>query len=347
MDTGGGGGTGNFYDLSDIPNILRVVPESVTFSGRIVQWATGATASSQFSTGEYSASRATGSPNTGLSVGANGADSPNAWAEAARDRNKVNNITLTYSNAVYIVIIIVRETLNSGTISKVEVEKDGAFVTVYTRSFATGAQVGGLITGEASGKVTDTTITLNTQLDYKSNKVRISTGDTRNVFNEIDAVRLTGSLGKTVTPRRVDISYSDLEDKPTSPPEITDAQVTSGTGTDEVLPTPAKLKVMIETHSNGITPSFETISSNLMAWDVVARTYTDDPSDASKKVLASVGISDSSDATKVVVITYTWNSNGTIQNEVLSFSNRVFPATVKKTKTYSYTDGRISRIVYT
>jgi hypothetical protein len=60
------------------------------------------------------------------------------------------------------------------------------------------------------------TITLNTQLDYKSNKVRISTGDTRNVFNEIDAVRLTGSLGKTVTPRRVDISYSDLEDKPTS-----------------------------------------------------------------------------------------------------------------------------------
>jgi hypothetical protein len=62
----------------------------------------------------------------------------------------------------------------------------GAFVTVYTRSFATGAQVGGLITGEASGKVTDTTITLNTQLDYKSNKVRISTGDTRNVFNEID-----------------------------------------------------------------------------------------------------------------------------------------------------------------
>jgi hypothetical protein len=81
MDTGGGGGTGNFYDLSDIPSILRVVPESVTFSGRIVQWATGATASSQFSTGEYSASRAIGSPNTGLAVGANGADRPNAWAE--------------------------------------------------------------------------------------------------------------------------------------------------------------------------------------------------------------------------------------------------------------------------
>ena len=155
----------------------------------------------------------------------------------------------------------------------------------------------------------------------------------------------------TVHERTLMIAYSKKEyesiDPVELPSEITDAQVTSGTGTDEVLPTPAKLKVMIETHSNGITPSFETISSNLMAWDVVARTYTDDPSDASKKVLASVGISDSSDATKVVVITYTWNSNGTIQNEVLSFSNRVFPATVKKTKTYSYTDGRISRIVYT
>jgi hypothetical protein len=67
------------------------------------------------------------------------------------------------------------------------------------------------------------------------------------------------------------IAYSKKEyesiDPVELPSEITDAQVTSGTGTDEVLPTPAKLKVMIETHSNGITPSFETISSNLMAWD--------------------------------------------------------------------------------
>jgi hypothetical protein len=57
-----------------------------------------------------------GSPNTGLAVGANGADNRNAWAEASADTTKINNITLTYANAVYIDIIKVRETLNSGCI---------------------------------------------------------------------------------------------------------------------------------------------------------------------------------------------------------------------------------------
>jgi hypothetical protein len=141
---GGSGGVKEFFNLEGIPDILRVVPESTTYSGVILQWATGATASSQYSTGRFSASKAIGSPNTGLAVGANGSDNSNAWAEAPADTRKVNNITLTYANAVYINIIRVRETLNSGTISKVEVEKDGAFVTVYTRSFATGAQVGGI-----------------------------------------------------------------------------------------------------------------------------------------------------------------------------------------------------------
>jgi hypothetical protein len=35
---------------------------------------------------------------------------------------------------------------------------------------------------------------------------------------------------------------------PTLPPEITDAQVTSGVGTDEVLMTPTKLKTAITIH---------------------------------------------------------------------------------------------------
>jgi hypothetical protein len=62
----------------------------------------------------------------------------------------------------------------------------------------------------------------------------------------------------TVHERTLMIAYSkkayESIDPVELPSEITDAQVTSGTGTDEVLPTPAKLKVMIETHSNGITP---------------------------------------------------------------------------------------------
>jgi hypothetical protein len=47
------------------------------------------------------------------------------------------------------------------------------------------------------------------------------------------------------------LSYR-LKDKPTIPtlpPEITDAQVTSGVGTDEVLMTPTKLKTAIIAHA--------------------------------------------------------------------------------------------------
>jgi hypothetical protein len=40
---------------------------------------------------------------------------------------------------------------------KLEVEKDGEFVTVYTRNLSTGVEVGGTITGEETGKVSDTT----------------------------------------------------------------------------------------------------------------------------------------------------------------------------------------------
>jgi hypothetical protein len=50
-----GGGAKEFFDLEGIPNILRVVPESTTYSGVILQWANGATASSQYSTGNFSA----------------------------------------------------------------------------------------------------------------------------------------------------------------------------------------------------------------------------------------------------------------------------------------------------
>jgi hypothetical protein len=36
---GSGGGVDDFYDLTNIPSILRVVPESTTYSGVILQWA--------------------------------------------------------------------------------------------------------------------------------------------------------------------------------------------------------------------------------------------------------------------------------------------------------------------
>jgi hypothetical protein len=45
----------------------------------------------------------------------------NAWAQAASDKTKVNNITLTYASEVFIKSVTVRESFNAGTISKLEV----------------------------------------------------------------------------------------------------------------------------------------------------------------------------------------------------------------------------------
>jgi hypothetical protein len=67
------------------------------------------------------------------------------------------------------------------TISKLEVDKYGTFTTVYTRNLTTGAEDGGHITGDDDrGRVSDTLITLTDTLNWRSNKIRISLGNTVN-----------------------------------------------------------------------------------------------------------------------------------------------------------------------
>ncbi|MBA5249935.1 MAG: hypothetical protein FE834_10490 [Gammaproteobacteria bacterium] len=154
------------------------------------QWAKTATASSQYSTSDWSANQAIGAPDTGLKVGDAEADLKPAWAESQANKQTSNTITLTYDKAVYIKEIIVRETLGVGTISKLEVMKDGSFMTVYSKSGD--YQKGGAMTGVQANKVSDTTITLNTALDYLANKIRITTGNSVDEWNEIDAVQLIG-----------------------------------------------------------------------------------------------------------------------------------------------------------
>ena len=207
-----GGGVDDFYNLSNIPSIFRVV-YNTTYLDHGTQWAVEATASSQYSSSGWSANQMIGQPNTGLAVGANGGDQNKAWAPSATNRQSINTITLTYLKKLYIDIVTVRETLKSGTISKLEVSKEGVFETVYTRNLTTGVQTGGSITGENAGKVTDTKITLTNQLDYPSNKIRITLGNNVNQYNEIDAVLLAGFAVKSVVPVRVNISYEDLIDK--------------------------------------------------------------------------------------------------------------------------------------
>jgi hypothetical protein len=51
-----------------------------------------------------------------------------------------------------------------------------------------------------------------------------------------------------------------------------------------------KLKTFTGLHSSGLVPSFETVISNMMSWDVISRSYITDPSDSTKKVLSAVTI---------------------------------------------------------
>jgi hypothetical protein len=157
----------------------------------------------------------------------------------------------------------------------------------------------------------------------------------------------TGTAVRSFSPK--DIADMDINggSSTTLPPEITDSQVTHGFGATPVLVTPTKLKTFTGLHSSGLVPSFETVISNMMGWDVLSRGYIADPSDSTKKVLSAVTLRDPLDSINQVIINYTWNSNGTINKETLDFRNGVFPANVKTTKTYVYQDGRMIRITYT
>jgi hypothetical protein len=53
---------------------------------------------------------------------------------------------LTYASEVFIKSVTVRESFNAGTISKLEVDKYGTFVTVYKRNLDTDVEEGGHIT---------------------------------------------------------------------------------------------------------------------------------------------------------------------------------------------------------
>jgi hypothetical protein len=144
------------------------------------------------------------------------------------------------------------KTYGSGATTKLEVDNNGTFETIWERDVNTNAnERGGVISGEQGNqnKISFPVITPTNQLTFKSNKIRLTVGRTlSSEYNEIDSVQLTGSASVVVVPEKpynVKINYANLENKPTIPTlpaEITDAQVTSGVGTDEVLLTPTKLK---------------------------------------------------------------------------------------------------------
>jgi hypothetical protein len=124
----------------------------------------------------------------------------------------------------------------------------------------------------------------------------------------------------------------------TLPPEITDTQVTSGAGTTTVLVTPAKAKAMIEAHAPAGVETFETILNNHRSWNI-RRIYSD------AGVLTNIGFRKTIDGTeKRIIVTYSYNTNGSINNIDLVGE---LPASVDTRKHHSYDDaGRISEITY-
>jgi hypothetical protein len=147
-----------------------VDPDSV-----YAQWASGATASSEYTSSEWSALQATGAPNAD---GCN--DDPRAWANLEFDG--VDWLELTYAQPVRPSEIRIHEVWGVGSIVKVEVrDVGGEYHTVYT------AQPVGLQTCPRllTIPVTGVAALVST--------VRV-TVDQRVIadWNEIDAVRLAG-----------------------------------------------------------------------------------------------------------------------------------------------------------
>ena len=138
IDVDGASTPGN-YDLGVRGDAVGVAPATAQLSlvvaevllpcpvtGLCEQWAAGATASSEQTSTEWSASQATGQPNV---IGC--ADHANAWA--SKDANGVDWLELAYQESVRPTEIQVYETYGVSSIVQVEVgEGTGTYHTVYT-----------------------------------------------------------------------------------------------------------------------------------------------------------------------------------------------------------------------
>ena len=149
---------------------VSVLPDSVE-----AQWAIGATASTEYTPGDWSAMQSTGEPNVTGCV-----DDPHAWA--SKSQGGVDWLELTYARPVRPSEIRIHEVSGVGSIVKVEVKDgSGAYQTVYTAVPTVTQGCPRILTIAISG------------VTAMVSAVRVSV-DQRALFdwNEIDAVRLTG-----------------------------------------------------------------------------------------------------------------------------------------------------------
>jgi hypothetical protein len=164
---------GSVSGLSVMTPLVLLVPLP---TGLLAQWASSATASSQYTTTEWSAGQATGPPNV-----AGCSDNPLAWASLGP--GGVEWLELGFQDGVRPTEVRIYENFGVGSLVKVEVRaQSGAYHTVYT------ALPGSL----ACPRVL--TIPVSGIEDFV-NGVRLSFDQSvLQDWNEIDAVRLTGYL---------------------------------------------------------------------------------------------------------------------------------------------------------
>ena len=145
----------------------------------LMQWAVSATASSEYTSDDWSAAQATGLPDVTTC-----ADEPHAWASA--EANGVDWLELTYQEPVLPVEILIKEVWATGSIVKVEVRDLGGTYHVVHEATPT----------SVTGCLRDLTIPVNGVTDLV-NVVRVTIDQrVRNDWNEIDAVRLSGYRNK-------------------------------------------------------------------------------------------------------------------------------------------------------
>jgi hypothetical protein len=150
-------------------------PTQPASAGVLRQWATGATASSQYGDDDYSAQQAIGAPNT-MECG----DIETAWASETSDG--VDWLELTFATAVVPTEINIRETNMPGFINKVEVKDEaGVYYIVWEGTPAIVEECPRVLTVSVSG------------VNARVNAVRINLDQREGGWwNEIDAVELVG-----------------------------------------------------------------------------------------------------------------------------------------------------------
>ncbi len=146
-------------------------------AGELVQYASSATASSEYSTPDWSAGQATGQPNT-MTCG----DQPSAWASLHSGGN--DWLSLTYDKAVIPTRIVIFETYHPGAVSQVEVlDESGKAVTVY--------QADPAIVNQCPNEMV--IVLKDVKVPIRQVKLTIDQSN-HNGWDEIDAVALFGTV---------------------------------------------------------------------------------------------------------------------------------------------------------